>query len=229
MAQTIAMFRRGLPRLLPRLVKSLEVTRPECRPAYFGVLKEIRPVYSGGSDPGAMIPALVAALGSRDPEVRLQVAMSLGQFGAQARGAVPALVALLGERDEPGRVGSSKAPFEPNLVRPGWVSDSERDLMVVAAAVLGRVVGRPADDGGVEEAIQAACGNRCPGAAAAVARPASTGRGGHHAPMVPSRRRNDLRARQGRRRSRCDGLRRRAVLRYPIMPSDGSSRPRRGC
>jgi HEAT repeat protein len=154
-AQTIAMFRRGLPRLLPKLVKSLEVTRPECRTAYFEVLKEIRPSSSGGPDPGGMIPALVAALGSRDPDVRLQVARSLGRFGAQAQGAVPALVALLGEPEGPGRAGPSKARFEPDLVRPGGVSDTERDLAVVAAAALGRVVGSPADSGGVEEGDQA--------------------------------------------------------------------------
>jgi HEAT repeat protein len=151
-AHSLVMFRRGMLQLLPKLVKLVEVTRPDYRPAYFSVLKEIRPSYSGGPAPEGMVPALVTALGSRDREVRLHVARSLGQFGAQAREAIPALVALVGERDEEGPAGPAKPQFERDLITPGWVGDAEQDLSVVTAGVLGRLAGSPSDAGGMDEA-----------------------------------------------------------------------------
>ncbi len=120
--------RRGLIRLLPSLVRSLEAARPEVRPAYLEVLKHMRP--SGYSqDPARdMVLALIAALGSRDREVRCQILSSLGEFGPDAREAIPAMLAVLDETDEGKPVDRPAVP-------------SASDPVAAAATALARVAG----------------------------------------------------------------------------------------
>ncbi len=92
--------RRGLIRLLPSLVQSLEAARPRSARPTSSVLKHMRP--SGYSqDPARdMVLALIAALGSRDRDVRCQILSSLGEFGPDAREAIPAMLAVLEETGE---------------------------------------------------------------------------------------------------------------------------------
>ena len=128
--QALAMDHRGLVRLVPTLVKSLEAARPECRSAYLGALKLVgAPMSRSGTVPASeVIAALRSAFGSRDHEVRCQVISSLGEFGPEAREAIPALLAIL---DEPGDDGSAGSPSEP----------STNDPVAAAAAALGLVAG----------------------------------------------------------------------------------------
>jgi HEAT repeat protein len=129
-AQGLTTFPRGLVRLLPALVKSLESTRPERRPAYLGLLKQIGPAARPPEQVKELVAALVAALRSPDREVRHQVVELLGQCEVQAQGAIPALVAVLGQEggvipQEPMARGSATGP----------------DLVVDTASALARVAG----------------------------------------------------------------------------------------
>lgn len=95
-AKYLARFPREVIRLIPSLVRSLERARPELRSGYAGILGAIQPpAFSADA-----IPALEAALGSRDEEVRYLAASSLAAFGGEARKTVPTLLAIL--RDEDG-------------------------------------------------------------------------------------------------------------------------------
>ncbi len=99
--QALIMYPHGLARLLPSLVKSLEAARPECRPAYLGVLKQVGLSMSRRESAPAqeLIAALVAGIGSRDREVRCQILSVIGEFRHEARPVIPTLLAIL---DEPG-------------------------------------------------------------------------------------------------------------------------------
>jgi HEAT repeat protein len=96
-AQALIMYQRGLGRLVPTLVKSLDGARPECRPAYFGVLKQVRYSLSrsGSAPPKEVIANLLSGLASRDREVRCQLLSVIGEFGTEARDAIPALLTFL--------------------------------------------------------------------------------------------------------------------------------------
>jgi HEAT repeat protein len=98
---SLARFTRGLPRLVPSLVRSMEKARPEARANYARLLARIEPP----SFTAEAIPCFVAALGSDDRAVRHLAATQLGTFKGAAAQAVPFLIDVLGERidrDAPG-------------------------------------------------------------------------------------------------------------------------------
>ena len=123
-------FRRALVRMLPSLVRSAEAARPEFRPAYFRVFKQLHPSASDGATPEETVTALASLLGSQDREVHCQVLWLIGEFGPRAQAAIPGLVAVLGERDEAGSA------------EPGERGPSDQDPVAAAAAALARVAGR---------------------------------------------------------------------------------------
>lgn len=140
-ARALSTYHRGLARLLPELVKGLETTRPECRPAYVRILREIQPGLNDAPPPEELVPALASALGSRDREVRRLVAGALGLFGDGARAAIPALIALLNERDDSGSPGRPANPGAPGgNSGPGQAADTS-DTVVVAIDALRQVAG----------------------------------------------------------------------------------------
>jgi HEAT repeat protein len=105
-AEYLARFPREVIRLIPSLVKSLERARPELRTGYAGLLGEIRPpVFSADA-----VPALEAALGSRDAEVRYRAASSLAAFGSAASKTVPALLSILKAEDGVDHAGRATTP-----------------------------------------------------------------------------------------------------------------------
>jgi HEAT repeat protein len=109
-AQALALFHRGLGRWLPSLLRALEGTRPECRPAYLGVLQQIRPSRYTEELRDEMLPALISALTSRDREARCHLLSSIGEFGAEAREFIPTLLAILDEPDVATPAGSIVGP-----------------------------------------------------------------------------------------------------------------------
>jgi HEAT repeat protein len=138
-AESLAWFPKGLPRLLPSVVRSFETARPEARPAYALVLNQIRPRAFGAE----AVFALGAALSSSDDEVRCLAASALGAFGeASARRgfveppyeAIPALASSIGK---PGRSKSppSLSPDEKHVVLK---ADKEFGWALVPASVEGR-------------------------------------------------------------------------------------------
>jgi HEAT repeat protein len=125
-AQALAMYSRGLPRLVPALIKSLEAARPEHRPAYLGVLKHVGLSMSRrGSTPAQeMIAALLEGLASGDRQVCCQLLSVIGEFRHKARDLVPALLAIVAKPADEGPAGSSAD-----------------DPVAAAAAALARVAG----------------------------------------------------------------------------------------
>ena len=180
-AQALALFPRGLVRLLPALVKSMERHRAEFRPAYASVLKQIGPSLSrSGKIPAKdVVAALLPALGSPDREVRRQIVVSLGEFGPQAPEAVPALVALLKEPD----VAGPAIPEKP----PGRGPAEEPDLVAAAAEALRSVAGNATPSGDRKDLPGAGEVGRRPQGAAPVSEPSPTRRGGHRAGLVRCR------------------------------------------
>jgi hypothetical protein len=94
-ARGLGIYRGGLARLLPALIRAAEATRPECRPAYLSVLREIRPRRRDFPSIEELVLALASALDTRDREVRAQVLATLGAFRNRAREAAPALIRVL--------------------------------------------------------------------------------------------------------------------------------------
>jgi HEAT repeat protein len=90
-AESLLLFRRGLPPMLPTLVRSFEKARPDVRPAYASVLGRIRP----RAFQQAAIPALASALTSHDDEIRCLAATSLAAFGEDAHSSIPSLVSSI--------------------------------------------------------------------------------------------------------------------------------------
>jgi HEAT repeat protein len=127
-AQGLAPFQRGMIRLFPALVKSLESARPAFRPAYIRALNHVRPSKYPKELAKAMLPALVSALGSRDREVRCLALSSIGGFGLEAREVIPALLAVLDEPDEGAPTGAQTGL-------------SANDPVAAAASALARVAG----------------------------------------------------------------------------------------
>ncbi|MHB1557782.1 MAG: hypothetical protein ACYC61_09900, partial [Isosphaeraceae bacterium] len=131
-SQELCLYRRGLVRLLPGLVKAAETARPECRPAYLGVFWSLSPRSTPDEPDEQTLAAVVAALRSRDAEVRCRMLAVLAEYGARAR---PHLAALLAQLDEKG----AEAPGDPRA------DSSEKDSVVAAAATLARVAGSGLD------------------------------------------------------------------------------------
>lgn len=129
-AQGLARFHIPMIRLLPSLVSAMMKARPECRPAYLGVLRRSRPSEYPREIAAEMIPALISALGTRDRQVRAEAATMLGEFGPDARAGIPALLAILDDPREPGLPGPGNDGFSRS-----------RDPAVAAAEALRRIAG----------------------------------------------------------------------------------------
>ncbi len=135
-AQALALHPHEVLRMLPALVKSLESTRAACRPAYLNILEHLRPEkFSKAPEKKQLLHHLVAALGSRDREVRCRMLSSIGDFGPEAREVIPTLLAVL---DEPVAGGSADPGAGP----------SAHDPSVAAGHALARVAGIGAQLGG---------------------------------------------------------------------------------
>ncbi len=122
-AYAIVQYRRGLFRLIPALVQSMESAGPEARARYVEILGAIRPPQFSAE----AVPSLVAALDSSDGEVRFLAASSLATFKKDARSAIPALIKCLADRRDtrPAALGASQP--------------SSNDPVVAAAETLGQV------------------------------------------------------------------------------------------
>jgi HEAT repeat protein len=85
------------------------------------------------------VAALAAGLGSRWPQVRIQVAALLGRFGPDADAAFPALIRVLNEPLDPEVARQHEPPRDTEAARrPGlWMLDD--DPACVAADALGRI------------------------------------------------------------------------------------------
>ncbi len=122
-AYAIVNYRRGLSRLIPALMRSMESAGPEARARYAEILETIRPRKFTAD----VVPAMAMALESRDAGLRLQAARSLASFRTAAQAAIPALIKCLDDRSESRPV----APGTPQLTRD--------DPVIAAAEALGRV------------------------------------------------------------------------------------------
>jgi HEAT repeat protein len=130
-------FRRGLHRLVPTLLRSLESARPELRAKYLEVLGAIR----APQFPAEAEPALITILASADAEVRALAASSLATYKEAPPEAIPALIRCLGD---------SRGTKPAGLHSP---QPSSRELMAVAVESLGQFVRRrvsPSQDAVVE-------------------------------------------------------------------------------
>jgi HEAT repeat protein len=134
-------FRRGLHRVVPALIRSLESARPETRAKYLEVLGAIRsPQFSAEAR-----PALVSMLASADAEVRALAASALATYKETPPEAIPALIRFLGD-------SRGTKPAGPESPRP-----SSQELMAMAVEspgpfVMQRVPPSPSKDTVVEAA-----------------------------------------------------------------------------
>jgi HEAT repeat protein len=129
---TLGSYVRGLHRLVPALVDTVERDGPAYRAIYLEVLACLRP-RANPPKPGSFDPedisTLIVALGSRDQAVRSVAASDLGAFGQAAISAVPALIETL-------RV-SLHSPVDASASAwPPWIT---RDTGEAAATALGRI------------------------------------------------------------------------------------------
>jgi hypothetical protein len=90
---SLANYTRGLPRLIPSLLQSMQVARPEARTNYLTLFGYIQPP---GFSAEAVRP-FTLALGSDYREIRYLAASRLAAFGREAREAIPFLIKTLGE------------------------------------------------------------------------------------------------------------------------------------
>ncbi len=122
-AIAIVHFRRGLPGLIPSLLRSLEAARPEVRPKYLEILETIR----APRFPAEAITPLMEALASRDDEVRFLAVSSLATYKQAAEEAIPALIESLKSR-EPAKAAEK-----------GGVQSSSRDSVIAIVELLAQI------------------------------------------------------------------------------------------
>jgi HEAT repeat protein len=92
---SLANFTRGLPRLIPSLIRSMEKAWPEARGSYARLFTKIEPP----KFTAAAVPYFIAALGSEDRAIRSAAATCLGKFKRAAVAAV--LINVLREASDP--------------------------------------------------------------------------------------------------------------------------------
>jgi HEAT repeat protein len=92
-ATALAGYRSGLDPLIPILLGHIEHDELQVRIACTDALGRIRPPAVSS----AVAPALIAAIGNRDREVRLHLVTLLGRLAPDARLATPALIAVIKE------------------------------------------------------------------------------------------------------------------------------------
>jgi HEAT repeat protein len=108
-ARALARFPTALDETVPTLLLMIENDEPGVRRACVAALSAAWPA-------SPLAPTLVAALGSRESEVRYLATMLLGRIGSEARAARPALIALLKEPLPAQATGRSDAPFPPRVL-----------------------------------------------------------------------------------------------------------------
>jgi hypothetical protein len=141
-ALALVRFRRGLPRVVPKFLRSLEATHPEKRAKYLEVLGTIRaPQFSADA-----VPAHVAMLASGDAEVRALAATALMTFHDEPGRRVPKEVRPFGATEP---IAFKTAPTEAIGALVQCLSDargsnavvsepSGRELMAAARERVGR-------------------------------------------------------------------------------------------
>jgi HEAT repeat protein len=101
-AAAIASFDRGLDPVIPWLLRAIEHEEPRVRSAYLRALDRVEPPAISE----ALIPALTAALASRDPVTRRSAIHLLVRIGQADGMAIRALTKTLREPIEPSRVNA---------------------------------------------------------------------------------------------------------------------------
>jgi HEAT repeat protein len=125
-ARSLGRFRTGRDAATLALLRFVEADEPQVRAACVAALGARSPVQAEPRS-AAIVPALIAALASRERRVRYHAAYILGEIGPGAAAAVPTLVGMLREPADP---EMSQGRVDPG----GW------DPACEAARALGRVV-----------------------------------------------------------------------------------------
>ncbi len=112
-AMALAGYRNGLDSSIPILLRNVERDGLPVHKAYISALGRIRPPAVSA----AVVPVLIAALGSRDRDVRLQVVSMLSRLAPDARPAIPGLIAILNEPTESDRRVPDRSPY-PTFTGP---------------------------------------------------------------------------------------------------------------
>jgi HEAT repeat protein len=111
-ARSLGRFREGLESVTLALLRALDDQEPQVRGPTREALRLIHelgvPRVRHDLPSAAIVPSLIEALASRNPEVRYNAAALLTRFGTEAEAAIPALLVVLAEPVDP------KTLQEPN-------------------------------------------------------------------------------------------------------------------
>jgi hypothetical protein len=121
----LANYTRGLPRLIPSLLQSMHVARPEARTNYLTLFGYIQPPRFSAD----AVPHFILALGSEHREIRYLAASRLAAFGRDAREVIPFLIKTLGEPMDVDITSRGREPDNP------WA----REPSLAAAIALGKI------------------------------------------------------------------------------------------
>jgi HEAT repeat protein len=121
----LANYTRGLPRLIPSLLDSMHVARPEVRANYAALFGYIKPPSFSAE---AVLP-LIMALGNDDRQIRHLAVSRLAAFGPVAREAIPFLMKTLTEPMEVEVSSRGRKPDDPFFREPS----------LAAAVALGKI------------------------------------------------------------------------------------------
>ncbi len=107
----IVHYRQGLFRLIPALVRSMELAGPQVRARYVEIFESIKPPKFSAD----VVPALTTALRSGDAEIRYLAVNALATFKKDAKSAVPALLKCLDDRRDtrPAVAGTRPTNHDP--------------------------------------------------------------------------------------------------------------------
>ncbi len=106
-ALALSGYRNGLDPLIAILLRNIERDGLPVHRSYISALTRIRPPAVSA----AVVPALVAALGNRDRDVRLQVVLMLSRLAPDARPAIPGLITILNEPTESDEHVPDRSPY----------------------------------------------------------------------------------------------------------------------
>jgi HEAT repeat protein len=90
---SLARFTRGLPHVIPSLLRSIQRAQPNVRVSYVQLINQIQPPRFSAE----AVPPFIIALGSDDREIRHLAASRLAAFNQDASEAVPVLIKMLRE------------------------------------------------------------------------------------------------------------------------------------
>ena len=126
---------------VPRLMELLDSRKSRDFRQRDTAQKQMRVAHALGSIGEAARPALLAALKSDDPAMRLGAVRALGEMGAAAKDAIPGLVETLGHADEQirGEAADALGRFGADAIAPlkGALSSPDARLRAGAARALG--------------------------------------------------------------------------------------------